>query len=109
MSKFYNTSLDRVPNSGGSVQEVIGTTGSTTLLAHQTTSTPCKRVWIIANAKDVRVKIGSACATDTGIPVPYFDGTLGFYLPLMLEIDDINELYFNGVTDGKLVDILYRC
>lgn len=104
MSKFYGSSLDRVPNSGGSVQLII-----TTNHAHQTTSTPCKKVWMVANTKDIRVNIGSVCTdTTVGIPVSCFDTTLGFYLPLVIEIDDINELYFYGGANDAVIDILYR-
>ena len=102
MSKFYNTSVDKVPNSGGSVRLTISSN-----VAHQTTSTPCKKVWLIANRGDIRVTFGSVCEATTGIPVPYEVGTTGT-LPLMLEIDDINALYFYGVTDDKVIDILWR-
>ena len=107
MSKYYNTSLDKVPNTGGSVRLTIGTDGATANEAFQTTSTPCKKVWLIASRGDIRVNIGSACTADTGIPVSYEVGTTGT-LPLMLEIDDINNLYFYGATTGKTIDILYR-
>lgn len=102
MSKFYNKSLDKVPKSGGSVRLTIATNA-----AHQAASTPCKKVWLIASRGDIRVDIGSVCTNITGIPVPYEVGTTGT-LPLMLEIDDINALYFYGATNGKVIDILYR-
>lgn len=102
MSKFYNQSLDKVPKSGGSVRLTIASN-----VAHQTSSTPCKKVWLIASRGDIRVNIGSECEVDTGIPVSYEVGTTGT-LPLMLEIDDINALYFYGATDDKTIDILYR-
>ena len=105
MSKFYNKSLDKVPNSGGSVRLTISSNA-----ARQTTSTPCKRVWIIASKNDIRVKFGSACTVSTGIPVPPWGTTAQsvWHSPLMLEIDDISELYFYGATDAQTVDILYR-
>ena len=103
MSKFVNSSLDRVPNSGGHVRLTIAANH-----AHQVASTPCKKVWLVANRGDIRVNIGSACTdTTVGIPVSYEVGTTGT-LPLMLEIDDINALYFYGATNDKVIDILYR-
>jgi len=105
MSKYHNTSLDKVPTSGGSVRLTISSN-----VARQTTSTPCKRVWIIGSKNDIRVRFGSTCSGTTGIPIPAYGTTAQsvWYLPLMLEIDDINELYFYGATDSETVDVLYR-
>ena len=103
MSKYYNQRLDIVPNSGGSVRLTIASN-----VAHQTTSTPCKKVWISADRKEIRVNIGSVCEVTTGIAVPIRDGSTYFGELLVLEIDDINALYFYGSADGRTVDILYR-
>lgn len=110
MSKFYNSDLNRVPNSGGSVRLTIGTTGSTSNEAFQTTSTPCKKVWIFASANTVRVKFGSTCTSTTGIPVPVFETAAQsvWHLPLVLEIDDINKLFFYGSGGSETIDVLYR-
>lgn len=108
MSKYYNQKLDVVPNSGGSVRLTIGTDGGTANEAFQTTSTPCKKVWISADRKEIRVNIGSACEATTGMAVPIRDGSTYSGELLVLEIDDINKLYFYGSTDGRTVDILYR-
>jgi len=108
MSKFYNSSLDRVPNDGGSVRLVIGTTGATGNEAFQTTSTPCKKVWISADRKEIRVTIGTNCTATTGITVPIREGSTYTGELLVLEIDDINKLFFYGTVDGRNVDILYR-
>ena len=108
MSKYYNKRLDVVPNSGGSVRLTIGTTGSTSNEAFQTTSTPCKKVWISGDRKEIRVNIGSACEATTGIAVPIRDGSSYSGELLVLEIDDINKLYFYGNVDGRTIDILYR-
>jgi len=110
MRKYYNKKLGVVPNSGGSVRLTIGTTGSTANEAFQSTSTPCKKVWIIGSKNDIRVKIGEACTANTGIPIPAYSTTAQsvWYLPLEIEIDDINKLYFYGATDTETVDILYR-
>lgn len=109
MSKFYGSSLDRVPNSGGSVRLTIGTDGGTGNEAFQTTSTPCKKVWISAERKQMRVNIGSRCTISTGMSLPIRDGGSAYSGELLvLEIDDINKLYFYGAVDGKTVDILYR-
>lgn len=102
MSKYYNTSVDKVPNTGGSVRLTIGTTGGVANLAHQTTSTPCKRVWIMPSANTVRVTIGTTCSNTTGIALA------STTIPVRLEIDDINELYFYGSGGSETVDILYR-
>lgn len=102
MSKFYNTSLDKVPNSGSSVRLTIGTDGATTNEAFQTTSTPCKKVWMMPSAGgDIRLKIGEACAATTGVSLA------NVTKPFPLEIDDINKLFFYGET-GATIDILYR-
>ena len=103
MSKFYNSNVNRVPNSGGSVQLTIASN-----VAHQTTSTPCKKVWISADRKEIRVNIGSACIVTTGMAVPIRDGSTYTGELLVLEIDDINKLYFYGSADGRIVHILYR-
>lgn len=103
MSKYYNQRLDVVPNSGGSVRLTIASN-----VAHQTTSTPCKKVWISAERKEIRVNIGSACEATTGMALPIRDGSSYSGELLVLEIDDINKLYFYSTVDGKIVDILYR-
>lgn len=103
MSKFYNSNVNDVPNSGGSVRLTIASN-----VAHQTTSTPCKKVWISAERKEIRVNIGSACTVSTGIALPIREGSSYSGELLVLEIDDINKLYFYGSVDGKIVDILYR-
>ncbi len=108
MSKFYNSSLDRVPTAGGSVRLTIGTDGETANEAFQTTSTPCKKVWISADRKEIRVNLSTACTATTGIAVPIRDGSTYSGELLVLEIDDINKLYFYGSTAGRTIDILYR-
>ncbi len=108
MSKFYNQSLDRVPNDGGSVRLTIGTDGETANEAFQTTSTPCKKVWISADRKEIRVTIGINCTATTGIAVPIREGSTYSGELLVLEIDDINKLYFYGGVAGRTIDILYR-
>ena len=103
MSKYYNKRLDVVPNSGGSVRLTIASN-----VAHQTTSTPCKKVWISAERKELRVNIGSVCEATTGMALPIRDGSSYSGELLVLEIDDINKLFFYGTVDGKIIDILYR-
>lgn len=110
MSKFYNTSLDKVPNSGGSNRvsipadpfKIRGGTGT-----GGATSVPCKECWIEAANGDssIRVNIGSAPSTTTGIHVPE-QGT--DYRNLHIPIDDLNKLYFIGAASTDRVDILYR-
>ena len=110
MSKFYNTSLDKVPNSGGSNRVSIPGTpfkirwGTGTGGAD---SVPCKECWIEAANGDssVRVNIGSECTATTGIHVPE-EGV--DYRALHIPIDDLNKLYFIGAADSDRVDILFR-
>jgi len=108
MSKFYNSNVNRVPNDGGSVRLTIGTTGATANEAFQTTSTPCKKVWISADRKEIRVNFSTACTATTGMAVPIREGSTYTGELLVLEIDDINKLFFYGTVDGRTVDILYR-
>lgn len=105
MSKFYNSSLDRVPNTGGSVRMTIE---GTTAQGNKGASLPCKRVWLMANRKDVRVNIGSVCEADTGMLLPYIDGDTYKGVPLMLEIDDVSSLHFYCLTAERTIDCLYR-
>jgi len=106
MSKFYNTSVNKVPNSGGSNQVTIpaGTTirgGSGTGGA---TSIPCKAAWLqLVSGSGVRVNIGTTASASIGIAVPA--AALG--IPLFIPIDDLNKLYFIG-TENDVVDVLYR-
>ena len=107
MSKFYNTSLDRVPNSGGSNTVTIpddpyqirggdGTDGSTSI--------PCKECWVESPDDTVRVTIGTKCTNTTGIHVPQQGVD---FMHLRIPIDDLNKLYFFGAKD-EVVYILYR-
>ena len=105
MSKFYNSSLDRTPNSGGSVRMTID---SNVAQGNDGTSLPCKRVWLIADKKEVRVNIGSACTAITGMQLGYIDGSSYGGHVLMLEIDDVASLYFYCGSDGRNIDCLYR-
>jgi len=105
LSKFYNSSLDRVPNSGGSVRmTIVGTTAQ----GNGGTSLPCKRVWLIADKKEVRVNIGSACTAITGMQLGYINGSSYAGAPLMLEIDDVSSLHFYCASAGRNIDCLYR-
>jgi hypothetical protein len=105
MSKFYNSSLDRTPNTGGSVRMTIA---SNIAQGNDGVSLPCKRVWLMANNKEVRVNIGSTCTAITGMQLPYIDGATYRGDPLMLEIDDVSSLHFYCGSDGRVIDCLYR-
>lgn len=106
MSKYYNKSLNAVPNSGGSVRMTIASTVAT---GNDGTSLPCKKVWLVADNKEVRVRIGTACTATTGMALPYIkDGDVYKGVPLMLEIDDVSSLYFYCASDGRTIDCLYR-
>lgn len=105
MSKYLNQSLDAVPGMGGSVRMTIA---SNVAQGNGGTSLACKRVWLIADKKEVRVNIGAACTAINGISLGYIDGSsyAGGYL--MLEIDDVSSLYFYCGSDGRTIDCLYR-
>jgi len=105
MSKYHNRSLDKVPTGGGSVRMTIS---SNTAQGNDGTSLPCKRVWLMADRKEVRVNIGSACTATTGMQLPYIDGSQYTNGPLMLEIDDVSSLHFYCGSDGRNIDCLYR-
>jgi len=106
MSKFHNTSLNRVPNSGGANQVTIpvGTTIRGGTGTGGATSVPCKAAWLqLLSGTGVRVNIGAAASATAGITVP----AVALGIPLFIPIDDLNKLYFIG-TSGDKVDILYR-
>jgi len=105
MSKFYNKSLDRVPNTGGSVRMTIS---SNVAQGNDGASLPCKKVWLIADKKEVRVNIGSACTATTGMQLGYIDGSSYCGSPLVLEIDDVSSLYFYCGSNNRNIDCLYR-
>ena len=105
MSKYYNQSLNAVPNSGGSVRMTIDTNVAQ---GNAGESLACKRVWLMANNKEVRVNIGSACTAITGMALPYIDGSIYRGVPMMLEIDDVSTLHFYCASDGRVIDCLYR-
>ena len=101
-----NTRLDIVPAKGGSVRVTISSNAGR---GNGGTSLPCKKVWLIADAADIRVNLFSACTATTGIPVPHYNAANnGNELPLELEVNDVANLFFYGGTDSKVVDILYR-
>lgn len=107
MSNLENTSLDKVPSgarSGSVRMTIVGTTAQ----GNDGTTLPCKRVWLVANNKNVRVTFGTACTATTGMALPYIDGDTYRGVPLMLEIDDVNSLYFYCVSAGRTIDCLYR-
>jgi len=104
-SKYENSSVDRVPAGGGSIRMTIA---SNVAQGNGGTSLPCKRVWLIADKKEVRVTIGTACTATTGIPLGYIDGSSYAGEYLMLEIADVSSLYFYCGSDGRNIDCLYR-
>ena len=106
MSVYENTSLTRVPASGGSVRvTIVSNVGQ----GNGGTSLPCKECQLVAasgNAGNMRVRVGTACTATTGIPVPKF-GTNHYMLTI--PIDDVSSLYFySSDSDDDIVDILYR-
>lgn len=65
-------------------------------------SLPCNQVWLSASAATVRVSIGVACTSATGIALP----TQATMAPLNLPVADVSLLYFYG-TGAETIDILY--
>lgn len=105
MSKYYNQSLNAVPNSGGSIRMTIA---ANVAQGNAGVSLACKRVWLVADNKEVRVNIGGACTAITGIQLPYIDGDTYRGVPMMLEIDDVSTLYFYCGSNDRVIDCLYR-
>jgi len=111
MSKFGSTSLNRVPNSGGSNRvTLVGTIIRGGTGTGGATSVPCKEVWVSALSGDstVKVRIGATCSATTGIKVPEQAKANEHAMYLRIPIDDLNKLYFFGIA-GDIIDILYRC
>jgi hypothetical protein len=108
MSNLAGTSLDRVSDTGGSVRVTIA---SNVGQGNGGTSLQCKEVTIIpasANAGSIRMNIGTACTSSTGIPI-FAPGASGYTIIVSVAIDDINKLYFyDSNATGDLIDILYR-
>jgi hypothetical protein len=99
---------------GGSVQVKIPATpfqvrGGAGAVSVAGVSQPCRKCILVggsANTSAIRVNIGSACTSITGILIPKASTTTGTtYLPL--SVDDINLLYFIGGTENDVVDIIY--
>ena len=105
MSKYENQSLAVVPGSGGSVRMTIA---GTTAQGNDGDTLPCKKVWLIADKKEVRVRIDTACTATTGMQLGYIDGSSYGGHVLELEIDDVNKLHFYCASADRNIDCLYR-
>ena len=99
---------------GGSVQikipatpyQVQGGGGAVSVAA---VSQPCRKVILSGgsgNTSAVRVNIGAACTSITGILIPKASTTTGTVY-LKLDVDDVNLLWFIGGTENDTVDILW--
>lgn len=71
------------------------------------TSLPCKGCFVVAdkdNSAVTRMRIGAACTSTTGIPIPMFrTDHYEKYVP----INDVNKLYFYSTDEDAIVDIEY--
>ena len=109
LQPLHNANTNVNSPSGGSLQVVIPATPFS-VQANSGTSQPCRSCILVAgsgNTSAIRVQIGVACTSTTGIPVPKASTTSGTtYLPL--PVDDLNLLWFIGGTQNDVVDILYR-
>ena len=107
-TKFAGARTDIVGTGGGSVRMTVA---SNVAQGNGGTSLPCRKVWIIADAATVRVRIDTACTATTGIPIPWLDAgdddKGGSWGALEIPIDDVSKLYFYGSSDGENVDCLY--
>jgi hypothetical protein len=106
MSNLAGSSLNLVSDTGGSVRVTIAANAGQ---GNGGTSLQCKEVVLVAgsgNSGNMRVTIGAACTSTTGIPVPKF-GTNHYVL--RFSIDDVAKLYFySDDAADDVVDILYR-
>ena len=101
---YTGTDSKAVPIGGGSVRVTLSAGLGQ---GNGGTSLPCRRCYIVTDAtatEIVRVNIGSACTSTTGIPIPEF-GTNHFVLEIL--IDDVSKLYFSSADVDAIVDILY--
>ena len=113
MSKFANLTLDIVSDDGGSNRVTIPATpfqirgGTGTGGA---TSVPCREAWLScpSGSSSIKVRIGTACTSTTGIKVPEQGLANENEMYLRIPIDDLNRLYFVGTVQSDVVDILYR-
>lgn len=99
MSKFYNTSLNRVNKGGGSQRVTLP--GATTTTA---TSQACKfcRIQVMStNTEVVRVRLDDTCSATTGVEIPT-NPTLTPYT-----ISNLNQLNFYSADTDAIVDIEY--
>jgi len=117
-SDTYNTDINCVPKDGGAIAVTIA---SKVGQGNDGTSQPCKRVYVqgaISNASYTMMNINAAATSVLGIGLPN-GGGMGTSItvfvstqvtppPMVLEIDDVNKLYFWNATDGDIVNILYR-
>lgn len=103
INKYTNTQTNRVAGGGGSIRLTIASNA-----ARQTTSTPIRKAYIqcaAGNTGIVKVNVYAAASATLGLQVPeVVDDGAG---PLVLEVDDLNALYFYGATNDDTVDILY--
>lgn len=113
MLKYLNTRLDTVTGDGGSNRVTIPATpfkirgGTSTGGA---TSVPCREAWLSCptGSSNIKVTIGTACSSTTGIKVPEQGLANENEMYLRIPIDDLNKLYFVGDTENDVIDILYR-
>ncbi len=105
LTRYANTRTNLVAGDGGSVRMTIS---SNVAQGNGGTSLPCRKVYLIASAGTVRVTIGTACTSTTGIPLPWLDATNHVSpVPLELDIDDVSKLYFYGSGGTETIDCLY--
>ena len=111
MARTYaGANSELVPDAGGSVRVTIPATPFQ-IQANSGTSIPCRKVIVIASdgSANIRVQVGQACTTTTGLPVPEYKGGGGSakFNYLKFQVSDVNLLYFVGDTENDVVDILY--
>ena len=107
-TKYTHQRTNLTAGNGGSVRMTIATNVAQ---GNGGTSLPCRRVYLVASAATVRVNIGSACTSTTGIPLPWMEASDsdkgGQWGALVLDIDDVSKLYFYGSGGTETIDCLY--
>jgi hypothetical protein len=111
---LHNERTNINSSGGGSIQVIIPASpfqvrGGAGAVSVPGVSQPCRSCFLVAgsgNTSAIRVNIGAACTSITGIVIPKASTTTGTtYLPL--KVDDINLLYFIGGTENDTVDIIW--
>jgi len=101
-NKYSNQQTNRVSTGGGAERLTIASTVA------QGSDLPCRKVYVqatVGNTGLVRMNVGAAASTSLGIQIPEAEKANNGG-GLMVEVHNVNELYFFG-TDDDTIDIMY--